>query len=1043
VRRGLRYLPVPRRAVETKAKGRRRLVLLGTGVVAALSLVWQQQATLASFLDAEYGRSTFTAATLRAITPTTTTSAATATVTWAAASGSWATPQYVVSGATTSNGADASTIYTGANTSYTQTGASDPGTGALALSDITAGGTHACGIARGQLYCWGNSAAGALGLGSTVSTSTPTLVSALSGKVVTDVSAGTNHTCAVADGAAYCWGNGGSGRLGTGSTGSLAVPTAVTASGVLSGHTVTSITAGDQHSCAVADGAAYCWGLNTNGQLGNTSTTTSTVPVAVTPGGLLSGRTVTSVSAGTSHSCAVADGVAFCWGLNTNGRLGDTTTTQRTAPVAVSTAGVLSGRTVTAISAGGQHSCAVADGDVYCWGYNSNGQLGNSSTTASSAPVAVVGSIASAATVSAVSAGVTHSCAVADGAAYCWGAGASGQIGNGSTTTSVTSSVAVTSSGVLSGRTLTAISAGNLFTCTNGATPGSCWGAGASGQLGNAASSTSSTPVDVKITGATCPDGAARVDDNTCSLVQGTDYYARLGYSIGTWIAPNSGWVKATTSTRPAVSPSAASKTSTSLNLAWPAAGELYQSYAEYTVQRSLNSSGSSPTTLYRGPLRTATDRGGVAKRTATLTASQVSVGTGSACAILEGSAYCWGDNVDGQLGNNSTTDSSSPTAVLATGALAGKTVTALSAGMEATTNSEGEHTCAVADGGVYCWGNNSHGELGNSSTTDSLVPVAAGTLTNVTDVATGYMHTCALTGGKVYCWGDNSRGQLGDGSTTTRSAPVLVGGLLSGKSVTAIATGAAHTCAIAAGTVYCWGSNVSGQLGINSTGANTNSSTPVAVLTSGVLNGQTVTAVAAGEAHTCVIASGKAYCWGYNAYGQVGNASTNNSLVAVAVSAPWSSSSALSSLSAGQYGTCLVASGKAYCWGYNTYGQVGNNSTNTATTPAAVTTSGVLSGTVDQVAAGTSSTCALSGGSAYCWGYGNSGRLGNGGTSTSSVPVTVTAVAGAACATGASLITPGTCSLTPGTTYYYRVKFTVDGAIATTSDWVGIKTSG
>nr|WP_300150898.1 hypothetical protein [Propionicimonas sp.] len=1040
MRRGLRYLPVPR-------TGRRRLGLLGVGVIAAMSLVWQQQATLASFVDTEKATATFTAATLKAITPTTSTTAATATVDWTAASGSWATPQYVVTGATSSGGANAATIYTGPATSYTQTVGSATTTAGLNLTQISAGGTHACGISRGQLYCWGSSDNGALGLGTTTSTSTPTLVPGLSGKVVTDVSAGTDHTCAVANGAAWCWGNGGSGRTGLNGTGNTSTPTAVTAaSGMLSGKTVTAITAGDQHSCAIANSAAYCWGNNGNGRLGNSLTTNSSVPVAVTTAsGILSGRTVTAISAGTSHTCAVADGLAFCWGLNTNGRLGDGSTTQRTVPVAVTTAsGLLDGRTVTSVSAGASHSCAAADGLAFCWGLNTNGRLGDGSTTQRTAPVAVTtaSGVLSGRTVTAVSAGASHSCAVADGLAFCWGLNDDGRLGDG-TTTQRTAPVAVRATGVLNGRTLTSISAGSTFSCATGNTPGSCWGRGSSSQLGNQASSSSSVPVDAAVTGATCPDGAVRVGGGDCSLVQGTDYYARLGYSIGTWTAPNSGWVKATTDTRSAVSPSASSKTKTSLTLGWSAVSELADSYAEYTLQRSLSSSGSSPTTVYQGPLRSATDAGGLARRTSNLAVSQIAAGTGSSCAVLEGAAYCWGDNSDGQLGNNSTTSSSVPTPVLATGVLADKTVTAVVPGMEATSNGEGQHTCAIADGGVYCWGNNSHGELGNGTTTNSRVPVTAGTLADVTAVASGYMHTCALTGGKVYCWGDNSRGQIGDGSTTTRTSPVLVQGVLNGKTVTAIATGAAHTCAVAAGAVYCWGSNVSGQLGINSSGATTNSSVPVAAVATGVLGGQTVTAVAAGEAHTCVIASAKVYCWGYNASGQLGNNTTTNTTVPVAVtSLPWSTGSALSSLTAGLYHTCVIAAGKAYCWGEAGNHQLGNGSTTDRSTPVAVTTSGVLSGTVDQINTGTYHTCAVSGDAAYCWGLNTNGRLGDGTTTQRTTPVAVQAVAGLACATGASLITPTTCSLAPGTTYYYKLTYTVDGNSRTGSGWVAVKTS-
>ncbi len=1035
MRRGLRYLPAPRR-------GRRRLGLVGLGLVAAMSLIWQQQATLATFIDAEYGKATFTAATLSAITPDFTTTAATATGSWSEVNAPWATPSYVLTGATTSTGGNAAEVYAGSAVTFTQTLGSNSTTANLKLTDISAGGTHACGIARGQLYCWGSSAGGALGPGTTSPTSTPTLVTTFASKTVTDVSAGTDFTCAIADGDAYCWGNGGNGRTGLGGTGSTSTPSTVV--GIPSSKTVTRISAGATHACAVAGGTAYCWGGNGYGQLGNTSTTSSTIAVAVTTAtGILAGRTLTAISAGTSHSCAIADGLAFCWGVNSSGQLGDGTTTQHTAPFAVSAAGVLSGRTITAISSGGAHTCAVADAGAYCWGLTTNGRVGNGVTTtgSQSSPVAVTGTVAAAGNVTAISAGSTHSCAIAGGAAHCWGGGASGQLGNGTTTTSAGAAVAVTTSGVLSGRSLTTISAGTQFTCSNGDTPGGCWGLGTSGQLGNRSSASTTTAVDAAITGPVCASGAVRLNATECSLEEGTDYWGRLGYSVGTWTAPNSAWVKATTKTRDAVSPASTAKTATSLTLGWDQVSELSRSYAEFTLQRSTSSSGSSPVTVYRGGMLTALDRGGLPKRTSSLEVTKVSAGTDHTCGILEGAAYCWGDNTNGELGRGNTTDATVPTAVVTTGALSGKTVTDISAAMDNGGNG-GQHTCAVADGGVYCWGLNSDGELGNGTTTQSSTPVQAGTITGATAVSTGYMHSCALAGGKVYCWGDNSRGQLGDGTTTQRNSPVQVAGVLAGKTVTSIATGAAHTCAVAGGAAYCWGSNVSGQLGINSSGSGTNSSVPVAVLATGALSGRTVTAVAAGEAHSCVIASGKAYCWGYNNNGQVGNNSTTNTVVATAVSAPWAGTATLTSLSAGMYSTCVVAAGKAYCWGDNGNGQLGNGNTTDQRTPAAVTASGVMSGTVDQVAAGAAHSCAVSGSTGYCWGQNSEGRLGTNTTTSSSVPVTVQAVAGPPCATGATLITPGTCSLTPDTTYYYRLKYVVDGALSNTSDWVAIKTS-
>jgi alpha-tubulin suppressor-like RCC1 family protein len=217
----------------------------------------------------------------------------------------------------------------------------------------------------------------------------------------------------------------------------------------------------------------------------------------------------------------------------------------------------------------------------------------------------------------------------------------------------------------------------------------------------------------------------------------------------------------------------------------------------------------------------------------------------------------------------------------------------------------------------------------------------------------------------------------------------------------------------------------------------------PVAVLTTGVLNGQHVTQVAAGRAHTCVVAGGKAYCWGINGNGQVGNNTTTSSTVAVAVtSLPWATGATLTSLSAGMNSTCVLATGKAYCWGSGGNGQLGNGGSSDQKTPVAVTATGVPSGTFDQISAGANHTCAVSSKVAHCWGQNSEGRLGTGTTTASTVPATVETVSGPPCPTGAGLITPTTCSLASGTTYYYQLTYTIDGGMSLTSGWIDLKTS-
>jgi len=207
----------------------------------------------------------------------------------------------------------------------------------------------------------------------------------------TNITAGAYHTCAlISDGTVTCWGNNSAGQLGTGSNTASNVPVAVTG-GALTNKTVTQITAGAYHTCAlISDGTVTCWGNNSAGQLGTGGTTDSNVPVAVT-GGVLANKTVTQITAGDSHTCAlISDGTVTCWGDNGYGQLGDGGTTDSNVPVAV-TGGVLAGKTVTHITAGSDHMCAlISDGTVTCWGDNWVGQLGNGDNTTSNVPVAVV-----------------------------------------------------------------------------------------------------------------------------------------------------------------------------------------------------------------------------------------------------------------------------------------------------------------------------------------------------------------------------------------------------------------------------------------------------------------------------------------------------------------------------------------------------------------------------------------------------------------------------------------------------------------------------
>jgi hypothetical protein len=264
-----------------------------------------------------------------------------------------------------------------------------PVPGGLTFQSLSAGRSHTCGLTTsGVAYCWGDNFAGQLGDGSTTYSATPVVVAG--GLRFATVSAGAWYTCGVTTGgAAYCWGNNGWGGLGDGSTTSRSTPVAVSG-----GITFAALSAGWGHTCGVAtSGVTYCWGDNSSGQLGNGSTNGS-----LTPSPVSGGLTFASASAGFRHTCGVTtSGAAYCWGSNSSGELGNGSTNGSATPVAV--AGGLTFVSVSA--AGDtfdedallmDHTCGISTRRVaYCWGANRFGQLGDGSTTDRSAPVRVAG----------------------------------------------------------------------------------------------------------------------------------------------------------------------------------------------------------------------------------------------------------------------------------------------------------------------------------------------------------------------------------------------------------------------------------------------------------------------------------------------------------------------------------------------------------------------------------------------------------------------------------------------------------------------------
>lgn len=351
--------------------------------------------------------------------------------------------------------------------------------------------------------------------------------------------------------------------------------------------------------------------------------------------------------------------------------------------------------------------------------------------------------------------------------------------------------------------------------------------------------------------------------------------------------------------------------------------------------------------------------------------AKAVTAGFVHSCALTTtGGVRCWGYGADGELGSGSKTTSVTPVAVVGLG----KGVRTISSGSY--------FTCALtAAGAVRCWGSNTYGQLGDNTKTDSATPVPVyGLGKGVKAISTGNYFACALTlKGAVRCWGANNYGQLGNGTTTSSAKPLPVSGLTAG--VRTLGLGGYHGCAVTKKRgVKCWGYNAEGQLGDNS---KVDSTTPVPVY--GMSSG--AKAVAAGSYSTCALSlKGVVRCWGYNGDGELGTGTTTRSLK------PVRSVGLTKKVRAIGYGDihgCAVTRARhVKCWGYNGYGALGDNSTTSSPKPVGVY---ALSALIRTVAAGGYHTCAATmKGRVYCWGFNSYGELGDGTTTVSRKPVAV-----------------------------------------------------
>jgi alpha-tubulin suppressor-like RCC1 family protein len=703
------------------------------------------------------------------------------------------------------------------------------------------------------------------------------------------------------------------------------------------------------------NGYIYTWGTNEAGigQIGNGSTTASVIynPVRINGGAIGRNTSMWAVTCGYEHSVALSTaGVVYAWGRNDYGQVGDNTVTNRGSPIQVG--GLFADVFIVSVAAGQHHTVAMAnDGQIYTWGYNINGQIGDGTQSNRMLPVRLRGSIAGV-VMKSITAGYDFSaCVEMYGSVYTWGSNAKGQIGINSTASVITAPIRVNVP-----TTVSTIAAGGgyiIALADNGTIYG--WGDAQRGELGNGV-------------------GGSGVFYRTPQAITKPYSLVNITLIVASQAPTGSGMPQ------PLSGP-------TSYQL-W-AGTTCYYSFIEDPAACSYHGTCIAQDTCLCQSLYNGADCGGFNCFGINITDPSVCNSKGACVAadtcvcrpgygnidcsfVTTGFAFSLGAGSRGQMGDTYSFNYVLPSPV--GGVLGGKVVSSIAAGTD--------FTVAAVYGSVYSWGANDNGQLGDGTYVDKFIPVAVtGLSVSATYklVAAGVYHAAAAdTNGRVWTWGYNFYGQLGSGSLTNRPSAAIVGGVLATQYVIAVKCGIDFTTTLTSnGTVFSFGGNSKGQMG---DGTNTVRQLPVQSGV-GVIDKLSIAAITAGYQHVLIIGPfGVVYAWGDNSRGQIGDGTSGNQKFnPVILSDKNIAGKVVVSVAASQLNSYAVtANNFIISWGDNLYGQLGINYTSQYQSPSILSSNLIANPTL--VAAGAVNAFVYnSTGAAESWGLNTVGEIGNG----------------------------------------------------------------